>query len=140
MDNKGKETKVHNHGMAKRRHQYRSSFNAIHVRHLCCTVCFIRQIAGQKYFFQIRFQKNGQMVNLERPDLDLIRRSHPECGFYGFKIPCSIFPKKNAKSFFGFGNPDLDVPKRCALCRKPHDKLFWHVLCMLLFEFHHFTK
>ena len=25
-------------------------------------------------------------MNLKNPDLDLIRRIHPECGFYGFKI------------------------------------------------------
>ena len=85
--------------MTNWRHEHRSSFIAIHVRHLLCTVCFIRKTAGQKYSFQIRFQKNGQMVNLECPDLDLIRRIHPECGFYGFKIRFSIFPKKR-KIFF----------------------------------------
>ena len=47
---------------------------------------FFRKIASQKYFFQILSQKNAQFVNLKNPDLDLIRRIHPECGFYGFMI------------------------------------------------------
>ena len=56
-------------------------------------------------------QKNAQVVNLKYPDLDLIRRIHPECEFYGFMICFWICPK-NAKSSFGFGNPDLDFPKK----------------------------
>ena len=72
----------------------------------------------QKYFFQIlplaphpSPPKNAQVVNLEHPDLDLIRRIHPECGFYGFMIRFWICPK-NANSIFGFGNPDLDFPQK----------------------------
>ena len=36
-------------------------------------------------------------MNLKNPDLDLIRRIHPECGFYGFMIRFWI-----RKSGFGF--------------------------------------
>ena len=49
-------------------------------------------------------------MNLKNPDLDLIRRIHPERGFYGFMIRFWICPK-NAKYVFGFGNPHLDFPK-----------------------------
>ena len=58
---------------------------------------FFQKTTSQKYFFQILSQKNAQIVNLKNPDLDLIRRIHPECGFYGFMIHFSI-----RKSGFGF--------------------------------------
>ena len=43
------------------------------------------------------FQKqNAQVVNLKNPDLDLIRRIHPACGFYGFMIRLIFgFAQKN---------------------------------------------
>ena len=50
-------------------------------------------------------------MNLKNPDLDLIRRIHPECGFYRFMIRFWICPK-NAKSVFGSRNPDLDFPQK----------------------------
>ena len=53
----------------------------------------------QKYFFQILCRKNAQIVNLKNPDLDLIRRIHPECGFYGFMIRFWICPKKRQIPF-----------------------------------------
>ena len=40
-------------------------------------------------------KQNAQVVNLKNPDLDLIRRIHPECGFYGFIIRFG-FAQKNA--------------------------------------------
>ena len=46
-----------------------------------------------KNTFQILSQKNAQIVNLKNPDLDLIRRIHPECGFYEFMIRFWICPK-----------------------------------------------
>ena len=61
-----------------------------------------------KYFFPILSQNNAQIVNLKNPDLDLIRRIYPECGFYGFIICFWICPKKLKirfwirKSGFGF--------------------------------------
>ena len=86
-------------GSAKlRRHQHRFSQNVIHVWH-------------QKYVFQILSQKTAQIAKLKNPDLDLIRRIHPECGFYRFMIRFWICPKK-ANSVFGFGNSDLDFPKK----------------------------
>ena len=42
-------------------------------------------------------RKTAPIVNLKKPDLDLIRRIHPECGFYGFMIRFWICAK-NAKS------------------------------------------
>ena len=57
-------------------------------------------------------------MNLENPDLDLIRRIHPKSGFSGFMIRFWIYPKKLKirfwirKSGFGFGNPDLDFPEK----------------------------
>ena len=74
------------------------------------TIFFLKNRLS-KYFFQILSKKNAQIVNLKNPDLYLIRRIHPECGFYGFMIRFWICPK-NAKSVFGFGKPDLDFPKK----------------------------
>ena len=71
-----------------------------------------------KIIFQILSQKNAQIVNLKNPDLDLIRRIHPECGFYKFMIRFWICPKTLKirfcirKSGFGFGNPYLDFPEK----------------------------
>ena len=54
----------------------------------------------------------SKMGNLKNPDLDdIIRRIHPECGFYGFNIRFWICPN-NAKSFVGFENQDLDFPTK----------------------------
>ena len=39
-------------------------------------------------------EKNAQIVNLKLPDLDLIRRIPPGCGFYGFMIRFWICPQK----------------------------------------------
>ena len=58
-------------------------------------------------------KKNAQVVNLKNQDLDLIRRIHPQCGFYQrIYDPFLDLPNRNAKSVFGFGNPDLDFPKK----------------------------
>ena len=57
---------------------------------------FVRKTACQKYFFQILSQ--GKIVNLKNPDLDLIRRIHLECGFYGFMIRFWI--RKSGLEFF----------------------------------------
>ena len=46
-------------------------------------------------------------MHLQNPDLDLIRRIHPECGFYGFMIPSWICLQKRKIRFWirksGFG-------------------------------------
>ena len=70
---------------------------------ICGVPYFCGKTACQKYFFQILspHQKNVQFVNLKNPDLDLIQRIHPECGFYGFMIRFWICPKKTQ-------NPVLD--------------------------------
>ena len=44
-------------------------------------------------------KKNAQIVNLKNRDLDLIRRIHPECGFYGFMIRFWICPQKTRNPF-----------------------------------------
>ena len=78
---------------------------------ICCVPFFFRKTACQiqEYFqFQIPSQKSAQIVNLKNPDLDLIRRIHPECRFYGFMIRFWICLKKRkirfwiSKSGFGF--------------------------------------
>ena len=55
-------------------------------------------------------------MNRKNPDLELMRRIHPECGFYGLMIRFWIYPpppkKKKATSVFGFGNQDLDFPPK----------------------------
>ena len=42
--------------------------------------------------FSNPFPKTAQIVNLKNPDLELMRRIHPECGFYGFMIRFWIYP------------------------------------------------
>ena len=56
-----------------------------------CSI-FARQTACKKCIFQIVSQKNAQIVNLKNLHLDLIRRIHPECGFYEFMIRFLICP------------------------------------------------
>ena len=52
--------------------------------HICFVPFFFsRKPACQKYVCQIFSQKTAQIVNLRNTDLDLIRRIHPECGFFG---------------------------------------------------------
>ena len=54
-------------------------------------------------------------MNLKNPDLDLIRRIHPECGFYGLIIRYWICPKKRKIRFWirksGFGFSQKNPPK-----------------------------
>ena len=79
---------------------------------------FLRKTACQKYFFLILSQKNTQILNLKNPNLDLIRRIHPESVFYGSMIRFWTCPKKLKicfwirKSGFGFENPYLDFPEK----------------------------
>ena len=78
-----------------------------------------------KILFSNPFPKKRSDRNLENLDLYLIRRIHPESGFYEFMIRFWICPKKTQNPFldseirfwirksgfgFGFGNPDLDFP------------------------------
>ena len=79
---------------------------------ICCVPFLFGKPLVKNTFFKSFPKKNApQIVNLKNPDFDLIRRIHPECGFYGFTIRFWICPK-NAKSIFGSGNPDLDFPKK----------------------------
>ena len=66
----------------------------------------------QKYFFRILSRKNAQIVNLKNPDLDLIRRIHSQRVDFMDSRSVFGFAPKNAKSVFGFGNPDLDFLKK----------------------------
>ena len=84
------------------------------------TIFFCSENYCQKYFFQILSHKNAQIVNLKNPDLNLIRRIQPESGFYD---PFFGFAPKNAKSIYGFGNPDLDFPKKT----QPKIKILSHI-------------
>ena len=94
-----------------RRHQHRFSQNAIRVHGLLCSI-FVRKTACQEYFFRILSQKKtAHVVHLKNPDLDLIRRIHPECGFYGFMIRFWI-----RKSGFGFStkNAASVISRKCS--------------------------
>ena len=75
-----------------------------------CVQFFFRKSACQKYFFQILSQKTLRLW-MSKIRWLWIHEIHPECGFYGFVIRFWICPK-NAKSVFGFGNPDLDFPQK----------------------------
>ena len=81
---------------------------------ICCEPLFFEKPLVKNAFFSNPFPK----MNVKNPDLDLIRRSHPECGFYEFMIRFWICPKTLKirfwirKSGFGFGNPYLDFPEK----------------------------
>ena len=84
---------------------------------ICCVPIFSGKtvVKIQEYFqVQILSQKNAQIANLKNPDLDLIRRIHPECGFYGFMICFWICPKKRKMRFWisksGFGFSQKNAP------------------------------
>ena len=83
---------------------------------ICCVPFFSKNRLSKILFKS--FPKNAQIVNFKNPDLDLIRRIHPECGFYEFMIRFWICPKTLKirfwirKSGFGFGNPYLDFPEK----------------------------
>ena len=81
-------------------------------------IFFLKKTACQKYFFQILFQKNAQIVNLKNLDLYLIRGIHPECGFYGFMIRFWICPPKTQNPFLDSEIMDLDFPKKTHLKRR----------------------
>ena len=44
-------------------------------------------------------------MNLKIPELEMIRIIHPEHEFFGVA-------QEKAQSVFGFGNADLDIPKK----------------------------
>ena len=93
---------------------------------------FFRRTACQKYFFQILSQKDAQIVNLENPDLDLIRRIRPESGFKGFMSRFWICPPKTQ-------NPFLDSEIRIWIFpTKTRYNNFCH--CMSLCELFIFTQ
>ena len=84
-----------------------------YMQDICYVPFFLEKPVVKSTFFKSFPPKNVQIVNLKNLDLDLIRRIHPECGFYGFMIRLWICPK-NANSVFGFGNTDLDFPPKNA--------------------------
>ena len=51
---------------------------------ICCVPFFSKNRLSKILFKS--FPKNAQIVNFKNPDMDLIRRIHPECGFYRFMI------------------------------------------------------
>ena len=54
---------------------------------ICCVPFLSGKPLVKNTFFKSFPKKIApQIVNLKNPDLDLIRRIHPECGFYGFTI------------------------------------------------------
>ena len=66
---------------------------------ICHVPFFFRKNACQKYFFKILSPKKAQIVNLKNPDLDLIQRIHPKCGFYGLMTCFWICPPKTQNPF-----------------------------------------
>ena len=83
------------------------------------TASVVYHFCSETILSKVRFSnprpQNAQIVNLKNQDLDLIRRIHPECGFYGFMI-CSWFSPRKLKirfwirkSWFGFSQPVWQV-------------------------------
>ena len=63
---------------------------------ICCVPFLFGKPLVKNTFFKSFSKINApQIVNLKSPGLDLIRRIHPECGFYGL-----------------ISNPFLDLPKK----------------------------
>ena len=88
-------------------------------RHICtasvlCVPFFFRKTAWQKYFFQILFQKNAQIVNLKNPDLDLIRR----VWILWIHDPFLDLPKKTQNSFLDSEIRIWIFPKKRTLKRE----------------------
>ena len=97
-----------------RRHQHRFSYNVIHVRH--------RSVAHHFFFFENPFPRNAQFVNLKNPDLDLIQRIHPECGFYGFMIRFWI--RKSGSGFSQKNAPSVSIYEHITFIIHDHSKYF----------------
>ena len=72
----------------------------IHVRDLLCTI-FVQKPLVTKTFFK-SFPKNRSDCESPNPDLELMRRIHPEGGFYGFMIRFWISPPPQKKGNIGF--------------------------------------
>ena len=73
---------------------------------ICCEPFLFGKPLVKNIFFKSFPPKNAQIVNLKNPDLDLIRRIHPEN--HGFMIRFWICPKKHKIRFWIF-------PKKRAL-------------------------
>ena len=71
------------------------------------TIFFSSKNRFSKILFSNPFPKNAQFVNLKNPDLDLIQRIHPECGFYGFMIRFWI--RKSGSGFSQKNAPTVSV-------------------------------
>ena len=85
-----------------------------YMQDICYVPFFLEKPLVKSTFFKSFPPKNVQIVNLKNLDLDLIRRIHPECGFYGFMIRLWICPKKRKIRFwirkYGFGFFQKNAP------------------------------
>ena len=63
-----------------------------------CTASVVYHFCSENRLFKILPKKPAQIANLKNPDLDVIRRIHPECRFYGLTIRW-IFPPKRTHIF-----------------------------------------
>ena len=90
---------------------------------ICCVpfFFFFEKLLVKNTFFKSFPPKNAQILNLKNPDLDLIRRIQPECGFYRFMIRFSIYPQKR-KIRYWIRYPDLDLPPKKAPLLHVYDK------------------
>ena len=81
------------------RRQQHGSVRMSYMYGICYVPFFFSKNRSSKVLFSNPFPKNAQIVNLKNPDLDLIRRIHPEGGFCGFMIRFWICQKKNKNAF-----------------------------------------
>ena len=68
---------------------------------ICCVAFLLEKPPVKKYFFKSFPKKTAQIVNLKNPDLDLIRRIYPECGFMDWWSVFE-FAQKTQVSVLGF--------------------------------------
>ena len=71
----------------------------MHLRHLLSTI-FDRKTACNSFQILFALPTITQIEIFRNPDLDLIRRIHPESGFHGFMIRFWICPKRRKIQFW----------------------------------------
>ena len=91
----------------------------------CCVSFSHGKPLVKNTFFKSFPKTNAEMVNLKKPDLDLIRSILLECGYFGFMIRFWILPKKRKihfwiqESVFGFSQKNApymsNLETRCSI-------------------------
>ena len=113
------------------RHQHWYSSVWVQLECHTCTASVGKPLVKNTFFKSFPKKKNAQVVNLKNPDLDLIRRIHPECGFYGCMIRFWICPKIRKIQFWirksGFGFSQKNAPKNSLFSSSSDASTFFQI-------------